>query len=40
MKENLVSLSLTLDEEDVAVIAALPKTYRYMNPPFAPEWDE
>ena len=40
MKENLASLSLTLDEEDLAVIASLPKHYRYINPPFAPKWDE
>lgn len=36
---NLEALSLQLDDADRAVIAALPKTLRCVNPPFAPVWD-
>jgi 2,5-diketo-D-gluconate reductase B len=36
---NLEALSLRLDDADRAVIAALPKTLRCVNPPFAPMWD-
>ncbi|HEX3993780.1 MAG TPA: aldo/keto reductase, partial [Acetobacteraceae bacterium] len=36
---NLEALSLRLDDADRAVIAALPKTLRCVNPPFAPVWD-
>jgi 2,5-diketo-D-gluconate reductase B len=32
-------LKLTLDDDDRRVIAALPKTQRLVNPPFAPAWD-
>jgi 2,5-diketo-D-gluconate reductase B len=39
LAENLATLQLVLDEEDVAIIASLPKHHRYFNPPFAPEWD-
>jgi 2,5-diketo-D-gluconate reductase B len=38
-KENLGALSLTLDDEDRAAIARLPKTQRLVNPPFAPDRD-
>jgi len=37
-KENLAAASLTLDAEDLAAIAALPKDRRLVNPDFAPEW--
>lgn len=36
---NLDALKITLDDEDRAIIAALPKTQRCVNPPFAPSWD-
>lgn len=36
---NLDALALTLDESDRAVIAALPKTSRFVDPSFAPVWD-
>jgi 2,5-diketo-D-gluconate reductase B len=37
-RENLAALDLTLDEADRAVIAALPKNTRVVDPPFAPKW--
>ncbi|MCO6416969.1 aldo/keto reductase [Siccirubricoccus sp. KC 17139] len=37
--ENLKSVELTLDEEDRAALAALPKNRRMVNPGFAPQWD-
>ena len=36
---NLAAWKVTLDDEDRALIAALPKTQRKVNPPFAPKWD-
>jgi 2,5-diketo-D-gluconate reductase B len=36
---NLAVLSLRLDDADRSTIAALPKTLRCVNPPFAPAWD-
>jgi 2,5-diketo-D-gluconate reductase B len=36
---NLAALKLSLDAEDRAVIAALPKDRRMVNPAFAPAWD-
>ncbi|HEY0181488.1 MAG TPA: aldo/keto reductase [Rhodopila sp.] len=33
-------LRLRLDDADRAAIAALPKTLRCVNPPFAPAWDQ
>jgi 2,5-diketo-D-gluconate reductase B len=38
-QENLDALNLTLDDEDRAAIAALPKDQRFVNPGFAPAWD-
>jgi 2,5-diketo-D-gluconate reductase B len=38
-RENLAALDLTLDDADRAVIASLPKDQRFVNPPFAPQWD-
>lgn len=38
-KANLDALKLTLDDSDRAVIGALPKTTRCVNPGFAPAWD-
>ena len=38
-RENLAALDLTLDAADRAMIAALPKDQRFVNPPFAPAWD-
>jgi 2,5-diketo-D-gluconate reductase B len=38
MRANLAALSLTLDDEDRAAIAALPKDSRFVNPAFAPNW--
>ena len=36
---NLDALNLRLDDEDRAAIAGLPKDLRYVQPPFAPDWD-
>jgi 2,5-diketo-D-gluconate reductase B len=36
---NLEATELRLDDEDRAVIAAMPKILRCVNPPFAPSWD-
>ncbi|MGI4841533.1 MAG: aldo/keto reductase [Janthinobacterium lividum] len=36
---NLQALNVTLDEEDRQLIAALPKDQRFVQPPFAPDWD-
>jgi 2,5-diketo-D-gluconate reductase B len=38
-KANLDALGISLDNEDRAAIAALPKDQRFVRPPFAPEWD-
>lgn len=38
-KANLDATKITLDDEDRAAIAALPKDRRYVSPPFAPDWD-
>ena len=38
-KANLDALGIKLDEEDRAVITALPKDQRFVRPPFAPDWD-
>lgn len=38
-KANLDALSITLDDEDRAAIAALPKDRRMVDPDFAPDWD-
>jgi 2,5-diketo-D-gluconate reductase B len=37
--ENLEAARLRLDDADRAAIAALPKTLRCVNPPFAAAWD-
>jgi 2,5-diketo-D-gluconate reductase B len=37
---NLDALALQLDDEDRRAIAALPKDRRFVNPPFAPAWDQ
>jgi len=36
---NLDALRIKLDDTDRAAIAMLPKTNRFVNPGFAPEWD-
>lgn len=36
---NLDALSLRLDDEDRASIAELPKDLRFVQPPFARDWD-
>ena len=36
---NLESLKVELDDEDRALIAALPKNQRQVSPDFAPQWD-
>lgn len=36
---NIEALKLHLDDDDRRKIAALPKTQRFVNPPFAPAWD-
>jgi 2,5-diketo-D-gluconate reductase B len=36
---NLEATQLRLDDADRSAIAALPKTLRCVNPPFAPVWD-
>ncbi len=38
-RANLDALNIHLDEEDRAAIAALPKNLRYVDPPFAPDWE-
>lgn len=38
LQENFKSLELKLPEQIITLIDALPKTYRYCNPPFAPQW--
>lgn len=38
MRKNQAALSLTLDDEDRAALAALPKDRRFVNPAFAPDW--
>ena len=38
-KANLTALDVTLDDEDRAAIAKLPKNNRFVNPAFAQEWD-
>jgi 2,5-diketo-D-gluconate reductase B len=39
-QSNLDSLKVQLDDEDRALIAALPKDQRLVSPDFAPKWDE
>lgn len=39
-KANLEALHVKLDDEDRAAIAALPKDKRFVNPGFAPPWDQ
>ncbi|WP_426400307.1 aldo/keto reductase [Ralstonia sp. R-29] len=39
LQANLDALRLHLDDADRAAIAALPKTLRYVQPAFAPDWD-
>lgn len=36
---NLASLKVELDDDDRALIAALPKRERQVSPDFAPVWD-
>ncbi len=36
---NIDALKLQLDDDDRREIEALPKTQRFVNPPFAPAWD-
>ena len=36
---NIEALKLHLDDDDRREIEALPKTQRFVNPPFAPAWD-
>jgi 2,5-diketo-D-gluconate reductase B len=38
-QSNLDALTIRLDDEDRAAIAALPKDRRYVSPPFAPDWN-
>jgi 2,5-diketo-D-gluconate reductase B len=38
-QSNLAALAIRLDDADRAIIAALPKDQRFVNPPFAPQWD-
>jgi 2,5-diketo-D-gluconate reductase B len=38
--ENLAAAKLRLSETDLAAIAALPKGRRFVNPAFAPAWDD
>ncbi|PLZ00338.1 2,5-didehydrogluconate reductase B [Burkholderia sp. WAC0059] len=38
-QSNFDAQSIRLDDEDRAAIAALPKDQRFVNPPFAPQWD-
>lgn len=36
---NLDALAVRLDDEDRRAIASLPKNQRFVQPPFAPQWD-
>ena len=36
---NLDALNIRLDDTDRKAIATLPKNERFVNPPFAPQWD-
>jgi 2,5-diketo-D-gluconate reductase B len=38
-RANLDALNIRLDDADRKAIAALPKNQRFVNPPFAPQWD-
>jgi 2,5-diketo-D-gluconate reductase B len=38
-RANLDALDIRLDDADRKAIAALPKNQRFVNPPFAPQWD-
>ena len=38
-RANLAALAITLDDEDRAALAALPKNQRFVDPAFAPDWD-
>lgn len=38
-RSNFAALDVRLDDEDRKAIARLPKDLRYVNPPFAPDWD-
>ncbi len=38
-RANLDALNIDVDDEDRAAIAALPKDLRYVDPPFAPDWE-
>jgi 2,5-diketo-D-gluconate reductase B len=38
-RSNLAALNVKLDDADRAIIAALPKDQRFVNPGFAPQWD-
>lgn len=38
-RANLAALAIRLDDEDRAAIAALPKSQRFVDPAFGPEWD-
>jgi 2,5-diketo-D-gluconate reductase B len=38
-RANLDALRIRLDDEDRAAIAGLPKDQRYVQPPFAPDWN-
>jgi 2,5-diketo-D-gluconate reductase B len=40
MRANLAALDLRLTDEDRAAIAALPKNRRFVNPSWAPVWDQ
>lgn len=38
-KANLAAASIRLDDEDLSLIASLPKDQRFVNPPFACDWN-
>jgi 2,5-diketo-D-gluconate reductase B len=40
MRANLAALDLRLTDEDRAATAALPKNRRFVNPSWAPVWDQ
>ncbi len=39
LQENLLAQNLVLSDEVMETLEQLPKHYRYINPPFAPQWD-
>jgi len=39
LEQNFAAQDIVLSPEDIAILNDLPKSYRYCNPPFAPQRD-